>query len=81
MGKILSERLAGPDDPIYREPVRSSYPPHWSRRWITVNRAAMAALPPFRSSGQAGSRMGERGLPLVDEVETVITQRRRATAS
>lgn len=55
MGKILSERLAGPDDPIYREPSRS-YPPHWSRRWITMNRAAMAALPPFEPRGEPGSR-------------------------
>jgi hypothetical protein len=30
MGKIISETLAGPDDPIYREPARS-YSPHWAR--------------------------------------------------
>lgn len=75
MGKIL----AGPDDPIYREPARSSYPPHWSRRWITVNRAAMAALPPSDPRGSLGREWANA--PLVDEVETVITQRCRATAS
>jgi hypothetical protein len=30
MGKIISERLGGPDDPIYSEPLRS-YSPHWGR--------------------------------------------------
>jgi hypothetical protein len=30
MGKIISERLAGPDDTLYREPPRG-HTPHWNR--------------------------------------------------
>lgn len=33
MGKIISERLAGPDDPIYSEPARS-YSPQWARGFV-----------------------------------------------
>jgi hypothetical protein len=59
MGKILSERLADPDDPIYREPAHS-YPPHWSRRWITVKLGRHGRTAPFRSSGQPGSHLRQR---------------------
>jgi hypothetical protein len=41
MGKILSERLAGPDDPIYREPLRG-YTPHWTRRAGTAPAIAVS---------------------------------------
>ena len=33
MGKIISERLAGPDNPIYKELARS-YSPHWARGFV-----------------------------------------------
>ena len=39
MGRIISERLAGPNDPIYDEPARS-YSPHWARR---IARATLPA--------------------------------------
>ena len=38
-GKILSERLAGPDDPIYSEPARN-YSPHALRALLRSKKAA-----------------------------------------
>ena len=33
MGKLLSRRLAGPDDPMFKEGL-TSYSPHWGRKYL-----------------------------------------------
>lgn len=111
MGKIISETLAGPDDPIYAEPARS-YNPHWARRLLrptpmtepelfrrcrnalglsqaeiadallvasdrTVRRWEAGAIPiPGPAWVALRYMLTEHGLPLSNEVDIVISQRR-----
>jgi hypothetical protein len=35
----MSERLAGPDDPIYREPLQS-YSPHWAQGLLKAKKTS-----------------------------------------
>lgn len=111
MAKIISETLAAPDDPIYREPARA-YNPHWSHalrpaiskteadlfrrcRWAlglsqaeiavvlrvasdrTIRRWEAGTLPITGAAWVALRYMlSERRMPLVDDVEKIIIQRR-----
>ncbi len=52
MGKILSRRVAGPDDPMFKEPVRS-YNPQWARALLKQTPAKAKIDPP--SAGETDS--------------------------
>jgi hypothetical protein len=42
MGKIISDTWAGPDDPIFKEPLRS-YSPHWARAYLKSKKNSPAS--------------------------------------